>query len=119
MSTVQSLYANEIVLILKAWASASFAAALFFAFLYGTVRPRLKRAFRIARRNHDALRAARLRVRALENTCTEFEVELVRIDRIRQRTEEHYVGMRRRWEDLNSERRAAVTAEHPKFPPTA
>ena len=114
MSELQSLYANEIVLVLKVCASVSFAAALFFATAYGTVSPRLqaakRRAAKYGVRNReltDDLANARRRITALESVCTEFEKELVRVDRIRQRTDEHYSGLRRRWEDLQQERRAA------------
>jgi len=114
MSEGQSFYINEIMLVLKVFVAVSFAAALFFATAYGTVSPRLqaakRRALKYSVRNQELtaeVANTRRRVEALEAICSQFEKELVRVDRIRQRTDEHYAGLRRRWEDMQQERRAA------------
>lgn len=100
-----SVYAPETATILRALMVLSFtglAGTVSFAFLYGTVHPRLRRAWRrLAHRNDDIeelrttneqmtteLLAAARRILDLENVCTAFEKELARVDEIRKRTED-------------------------------
>ena len=99
-----AIYAAEVKLIMTGLAFLAalfFAAALLFAFFFGTVNPRLKRAMDRNRRltkENVALRAAtkalkaeaaagRGRLAALEKMVATFEREIHRLDGIRKRTD--------------------------------
>jgi prefoldin subunit 5 len=106
--------------VLGIFASLGIGAALVFAFLYGTVRPRMRRVIRIGKQYRAELKEARAmilqganKIRALENTCIAFEKELKRVDRIREKCEDYATEARkenerlRRWSDRHQDRRAA------------
>lgn len=99
-----AIYAAEMKLLLVGLASLAaifFAAALLFAFFFGTVNPRLRRADRRATRlraQAETLRAANLalktdlaagaaRILALEHSSALLEKEVHRLDGIRRRTD--------------------------------
>ena len=105
MTPIQlAIYAAEVKLIMTGLAFLAalfFAAALLFAFFFGTVNPRLKRALdrnqRLTKEN-VALRAATKalkaeasagsgRIAALEKMVATFEREIHRLDGIRKRTD--------------------------------
>ncbi len=98
------VYAAEVKLIMTGLAFLAalfFAAALLFAFFFGTVNPRLRRAMernRRMRKENAALRAATKslksdvavgsgRIAALEKMVATFEREVHRLDDIRKRTD--------------------------------
>ncbi len=82
-----------------------FAAALVFAFLFGTVNPRLRRAWRRSRRlkaQFESIRSTNralksdmasgaARIIALKQSCTAFEKEVQRLTGIRKRTDSSLV----------------------------
>ena len=99
-----AIYASEVKLLLVGLASLAaifFAAALLFAFFFGTVNPRLRRAYRRCKRlkaENEALRASSkalktdlangaARIAALEHTSALLEKEVHRLDGIRKRTD--------------------------------
>ena len=99
-----AIYAAEMKLLLTGLASLAaifFAAALVFAFFFGTVNPRLRRAYRRNKRlkvQADALRTANkalkedmasgaARIMALEQSSAAFEKEVHRLEGIRKRTD--------------------------------
>ncbi|MEO8523259.1 MAG: hypothetical protein ABI460_00935 [Caldimonas sp.] len=99
-----AIYAAEMKLLLIGLASLAaifFAAALLFAFFFGTVNPRLRRAYRRNERlkaQAESLRASNktlkedlasgaVRIIALELASTAFEKEVHRLDGIRKRTD--------------------------------
>ena len=103
-----AIYAAEMKLLLVGLASLAaifFAAALLFAFFFGTVNPRLRRADRRAKRlqaEAESLRAANkalktdlangaARVMALEHSSALLEKEVHRLDSIRRRTDSSLV----------------------------
>ncbi|MEP7302148.1 MAG: hypothetical protein ABI699_11510 [Caldimonas sp.] len=98
------IYASEIKLLLVGLATLAaifFAAALLFAFFYGTVNPRLRRAYRrnsrlraeaeSLRGTNRALKAdlasGAARLIALEQASAGFEKEVQRLEGIRRRTD--------------------------------
>jgi Flp pilus assembly protein TadB len=102
--TQLAIYAAEVKLIMTGLAFLAalfFAAALLFAFFFGTVNPRLRRAMDRNRRltkENAALRAAARamkgevaagggRIAALEKMVATFEREIHRLDGIRKRTD--------------------------------
>lgn len=102
------IYAAEMSLLLVGLASLAaifFAAALLFAFFFGTVNPRLRRAYRrckrlktdteVLRASNKALKAdlasGAARILALENTSALLEKEVHRLDGIRKRTDSSLV----------------------------
>ena len=102
--TELAIYAAEVKLIMTGLAFLAalfFAAALLFAFFFGTVNPRLRRAMEHSRRlrkENAALRAATKslksdlatgsgRIVALEKMVATFEREIHRLDGIRKRTD--------------------------------
>lgn len=102
--TELAIYAAEVKLIMTGLAFLAalfFAAALLFAFFFGTVNPRLRRAIdgnRRLRKENAALRDAAKslkgdlatgsgRVAALEKMVATFEREIHRLDGIRKRTD--------------------------------
>jgi hypothetical protein len=102
--TELAIYAAEMKLLLIGLASLAaifFAAALLFAFFFGTVNPRLRRAYRRNKRlkiQAEALRASNkslkedmasgaARIIALEQSSAAFEKEVHRLDGIRKRTD--------------------------------
>jgi len=103
-----AIYASEMKLLLVGLASLAalfFAAALLFAFFFGTVNPRLRRAYRRCKRlktETESLRAANkalktdlangaARIIALENASALLEKEVHRLDGIRRRTDSSLV----------------------------
>jgi hypothetical protein len=99
-----AIYAAEMKLLLVGLASLAavfFAAALLFAFFFGSVNPRLRRAVSRNKRlkiEADALRAANrdikldlaagaARINALEQSSAALEKEIHRLDSIRKRTD--------------------------------
>lgn len=99
-----AIYAAEVKLIMTGLAflaAVFFAAALLFAFFFGSVNPRLRRAMRRSKRLRDentALRNAVMalkgevavgsgKVTALEKMVAKFEREVHRLDGIRRRTD--------------------------------
>jgi Flp pilus assembly protein TadB len=99
-----AIYAAEMKLLLIGLASLAavfFAAALLFAFFFGTVNPRLRRAYRRNKRleaQAEALRSSNktlkvdmasgaARIIALEQASAAFEKEVHRLDGIRRRTD--------------------------------
>ena len=103
-----AIYASEMKLLLVGLASLAaifFAAALLFAFFFGTVHPRLRRADLRARRlkvETEGLRAANkslrvdlangaARIAALEQASALLEKEVHRLDGIRKRTDSSLV----------------------------
>lgn len=86
---------------LASLAAIFFAAALLFAFFFGTVNPRLRRAYRRSKRleaQAEALRSSNktlkedmasgaARIMALEQASAAFEKEVHRLDGIRKRTD--------------------------------
>ena len=99
-----AIYASEMKLLLVGLASLAaifFAAALLFAFFFGTVNPRLRRAYRRCERlkaETESLRTTNkalktdlangaARIVALENTSALLEKEVHRLDGIRKRTD--------------------------------
>jgi Flp pilus assembly protein TadB len=103
-----AIYASEMKLLLIGLASLAaifFAAALLFAFFFGTVNPRLRRAYRRCKRlktEGESLRSANralkadlangaARIVALENTSGLLEKEVHRLDGIRKRTDSSLV----------------------------
>jgi cysteinyl-tRNA synthetase len=112
--------AEAIVKSLGVLAATGWGASLFGWFLYGTVRPRVRRLVRISKHYRERLKAADAmilegakKIRALENTCIAFEKELKRVDRIREKCEDYATEARkenerlRRWSDRHQDRRAA------------
>ncbi len=106
--TELAIYAAEVKLLLMGLASLAaicFAAALVFAFLFGTVNPRLRRAWRHTKRlkiQIESLRAANkalkddrasgaARIIALEQSSATFEKEVQRLAGIRKRTDSSLV----------------------------
>jgi Flp pilus assembly protein TadB len=102
--TELAIYAAEVKLImtgLSFLAAVFFAAALLFAFFFGTVNPRLRRAVRRSRRLrdenatlHSALKSLKGelasgsgKIAALEKMVASFEREIQRLDGIRKRTD--------------------------------
>lgn len=102
--TELAIYAAEIKLLLMGLASLAaicFAAALVFAFFFGTVNPRLRRAYRRGKRlkmQIESMRSANkalkddmasgaARIIALEQSCATFEKEVHRLTGIRKRTD--------------------------------
>jgi Flp pilus assembly protein TadB len=102
--TELTIYAAEMKLLLVGLASLAaifFAAALLFAFFFGTVNPRLRRAYRRNKRlkaQAEALHAANrtlkedmasgaARIMALEHASAAFEKEVHRLEGIRKRTD--------------------------------
>jgi hypothetical protein len=103
-----AIYASEMKLLLIGLASLAaifFAAALLFAFFFGTVHPRLRRADRRAQRlkaENEALRALNKalkvdlangagRIAAIEQASSLLEKEVHRLDGIRKRTDSSLV----------------------------
>ncbi|MEO5882407.1 MAG: hypothetical protein ABIQ06_08320 [Caldimonas sp.] len=103
-----AIYASEMKLLLVGLASLAaifFAAALLFAFFFGTVNPRLRRAYRRCKRlrtETETLRASnkalkvdlgsgKARIMALEHTSALLEKEVHRLDGIRKRTDSSLV----------------------------
>ena len=103
-----AIYASEMKLLLIGLASLAaifFAAALLFAFFFGTVNPRLRRAYRRCKRlktegeslrsTNKALKAdlanGAARIMALEQTSALLEKEVHRLDGIRKRTDSSLV----------------------------
>lgn len=103
-----AIYASEMKLLLVGLASLAaifFAAALLFAFFFGTVNPRLRRADRRCQRlkaETETLRAANhglkadlangaARIAALEQASALLEKEVHRLDGIRRRTDSSLV----------------------------
>jgi Flp pilus assembly protein TadB len=103
-----AIYASEMKLLLVGLASLAaifFAAALLFAFFFGTVNPRLRRAYRRCRRlkaeaetlraSTEALKAdvasGAARIMALEHSASLLEKEVHRLDGIRRRTDSSLV----------------------------
>ena len=99
-----AIYAAEMKLLLVGLASLAavfFAAALLFAFFFGTVNPRLRRADRRAtllKAQNEALRASHkalkvelangaARIMALEHASALLETEVHRLESIRRRTD--------------------------------
>ena len=99
-----AIYASEMKLLLVGLASLAaifFAAALLFAFFFGTVNPRLRQAQRRCKRlkaelaplraanktSKDDLASGAARIIALEHTIAAFEKEVHRLDGIRRRTD--------------------------------
>jgi septal ring factor EnvC (AmiA/AmiB activator) len=99
--------ADALIRALGTLAAVGWGAGLIFAFLYGTVSPRLRRVVRKWAQTRDSLAEARKRIKSLEQTCIDFERELIRVDKIRKRTDDHYIDLRRRYEDTHQDRRAA------------
>ena len=102
--TELAIYAAEVKLIMTGLAFLAaifFAAALLFAFFFGTVNPRLRRAVRRSKRLrdenatlHSAIRSLKSelasgsgKVAALEKMVGSFEREIQRLDGIRKRTD--------------------------------
>jgi hypothetical protein len=117
--TELAIYAAEMKLLLVGLASLAaifFAAALLFAFFFGTVNPRLRRADRRSRRlkaENDALRAGTkalkvdlaggaARIVALEHASALLEKEVHRLDGIRRRTDSSLVETRALLERLQT-----------------
>ena len=103
-----AIYASEMKLLLIGLASLAaifFAAALLFAFFFGTVNPRLRRADKRCRQlkaDNEALRATHralkvdlangaARIAALEQSSALLEKEVHRLDGIRKRTDSSLV----------------------------
>jgi len=103
-----AIYASEMKLLLVGLASLAaifFAAALLFAFFFGTVHPRLRRAYRRCRRlktETETLRASNralkadlasgaARIMTLEHSAALLEKEVHRLDGIRRRTDSSLV----------------------------
>ncbi len=103
-----AIYASEMKLLLVGLASLAaifFAAALLFAFFFGTVNPRLRRAYRRCKRltlETESLRSTNrglkadlangaARIVALENASALLEKEVHRLDSIRRRTDSSLV----------------------------
>jgi septal ring factor EnvC (AmiA/AmiB activator) len=99
-----AIYAAEVKLIMTGLAflaAVFFAAALLFAFFFGTVNPRLRRAVRRSKRLHDEnatlhsavkslkgeLASGSGKIAALEKMVASFEREIQRLDGIRKRTD--------------------------------
>jgi len=114
-----AIYAGEMKLLMVGLASLAaifFAAALLFAFFFGTVSPRLRRAHRHNRRlraDNSALRDANHTLKvdlssgaekivALENAALAFDKEIKRLDRIRKRTDSSLVETKELLERLQS-----------------
>ena len=105
MSPIElAIYAAEVKLIMTGLAflaAVFFAAALLFAFFFGTVNPRLRRAMRRSKRVRDENTALRNavkslkgevasgsgRISALEKMVASFEREVQRLNGIRKRTD--------------------------------
>ena len=103
-----AIYPSEMKLLLVGLASLAaifFAAALLFAFFFGTVNPRLRQAQRRYKRlkaqlesvrvenktSKDDLATGAARIIALEHTIAAFEKEVHRLDGIRKRTDSSLV----------------------------
>jgi hypothetical protein len=114
-----AIYASEMKLLLVGLASLAavfFAAALLFAFFFGTVNPRLRRADRRCKRlkaESESLRATNkalktdlangaARIMALENTSALLEKEVHRLDGIRKRTDSSLVETKALLERMQS-----------------
>ena len=117
--TELAIYAAEMRLLLVGLASLAaifFAASLLFAFFFGTVNPRLRRADRRCKRleaENEALRAGNralkvdlangaARILALEQASALLEKEVHRLDGIRRRTDSSLVETRALLERLQT-----------------